>query len=223
LTLNANILVSTPLAPPDADAARKAAARAQDDALDATWLARARSGDLHALGQLVRRHQARVRRQLTRLAQGDVHRADDLAQQTFVQAWCGLAAFRDEARVSTWLHRIAYNCFLQDLRERPAVTSLDTPHGYAPADASDDAAHGSLIASTDPRRADALRIDVARALAELPQAERVALLHCYPLDLTHEEAAAVLSVPLGTLKSQIARGKALLRDELAVWRVSEET
>jgi RNA polymerase sigma-70 factor (ECF subfamily) len=211
LTLNANILVSTPLAPPDADAARKAAARAQDDALDATWLARARSGDLHALGQLVRR------------PQGDVHRADDLAQQTFVQAWCGLAAFRDEARVSTWLHRIAYNCFLQDLRERPAVTSLDTPHGYAPADASDDAAHGSLIASTDPRRADALRIDVARALAELPQAERVALLHCYPLDLTHEEAAAVLSVPLGTLKSQIARGKALLRDELAVWRVSEET
>jgi RNA polymerase sigma-70 factor (ECF subfamily) len=56
-----------------------------------------------------------------------------------------------------------------------------------------------------------------RALARLPEDERHALLHCYHLDLSHEEAALAMGVPLGTLKSQIARGKARLRDWLSAW------
>lgn len=62
------------------------------------------------------------------------------------------------------------------------------------------------------------RIDVNRALAALPEAERVALIHCFQLDLSHAEAAEVLGWPLGTLKSHVARGKARLRATLAAWQ-----
>jgi RNA polymerase sigma-70 factor (ECF subfamily) len=62
------------------------------------------------------------------------------------------------------------------------------------------------------------RLDVERALAALAEAERVALIHCFGLDLSHAEAAAVLGWPLGTLKSHVARGKARLREQLAAWQ-----
>src|SRR5471030_1627690 len=86
----------------------------------AGWLARARQGDLHAFARLVRAHQSRVRLQLRRLAHGDAALADDLAQETFVQAWLHLNDFRGDARLATWLHRIALTRFLQHVR-RPQL------------------------------------------------------------------------------------------------------
>jgi RNA polymerase sigma-70 factor (ECF subfamily) len=186
---------------------------------DGEWLRRAQSGDLAAFSQLVRRHQARVRQQLVRLTHGDTHRADDLAQQTFVQAWRGLASFRGEARVTTWLHRIAFTCFLQDQRARPALEA--TAPIEVEAGQGDDDLSGEQHASVDPRGRQLLRLDLARALDRLPEHERVAIVHCYQLDLSHEEAAEVLGLPLGTLKSQVARGKAHLRELLVAWRAQE--
>lgn len=178
------------------------------DAPDARWLARAQAGDLYAFSQLVRLHQGRVRRQLLRLTRGDRPQADDLAQQTFLLAWRGLPAFRGDAQVGTWLYRIAYRCFLQAQR-----TAADAAAAREPMEAC----------AEDPRRAQLMRIDVARALDRLPEHERVALIHCYQLDLSHDEAAQVLGLPLGTLKSQVARGKARLRELLAAWQPKETT
>lgn len=189
---------------------------------DGEWLAHAQAGDLAAFSQLVRRHQARVRQQLARLTRGDTHRADDLAQQTFVQAWRALAGFRGQARVSTWLHRIAYTCFLQDERARRAHAT----HALADSSRADDDdidLASETHASVDPRAAQLLQLDLARALDQLPAHERVAIVHCYQLDLSHEEAAEVLGLPLGTVKSQVARGKARLRELLAAWRAQEVT
>ena len=70
---------------------------------------------------LVRRHQSAVRATLRRLAAGNDALADDLAQETFVLAWRNLASFREEARFSTWLYRIATNCWLADARKRKEV------------------------------------------------------------------------------------------------------
>lgn len=165
--------------------------------------------DAAALGQarfevLVRDNQSRVRQQLRRLTHGDVALADDLAQETFVQAWQHWAGFRGEALVSTWLYRIAYRCFLMHRRSAPpsapadAIAAADTPAGGPDA---------------------TLQIDVERALARLPEPERVALIHCFQLDLSHAEAADVLGWPLGTLKSHVARGKARLREHLAAWQL----
>jgi RNA polymerase sigma-70 factor (ECF subfamily) len=189
---------------------------------DGEWLARAQAGDTAAFSQLVRRHQARVRGQLARLTHGDRHRADDLAQQTFVQAWRALGSFRGDARVSTWLHRIAYTCFLQDERARRPNAALDAVEAAEPSEPGDaDATPRDARASTDPRTTQLLQIDLARALDRLPAHERVAIIHCCQLDLSHDEAAEVLGLPLGTLKSQVARGKARLRELLAAWRAQE--
>jgi RNA polymerase sigma factor (sigma-70 family) len=168
-----------------------------------------RAAPLHAAGfeALVRSHQSRVRQQLRRLTHGDASLADDLAQETFVLAWRHIGSFRGDASVGTWLYRIAYNAFLAHRR------SVREHDAY---DEDDEAAHA--VASTpDTSGATLRRIDVERALATLPEAERVALIHCFQLDLSHAEAAEVLGWPLGTLKSHVSRGKARLRDALAAW------
>jgi RNA polymerase sigma factor (sigma-70 family) len=161
---------------------------------------------LHATGYeaLVRKYQSRVRTQLRRLTKGDAALADDLAQETFVLAWRHVGSFRGDARVSTWLHRIAYNAFLAHVRGARAHEALD---------------EAQIESSVpDASGAAAQRIDVERALAALPEPERVALIHCFQLDLSHAEAAEVLGWPLGTLKSHVARGKARLRERLAAWQ-----
>ena len=170
------------------------------------WLARARRGDRAAFAQLVRAHQSRVRLQLRRLANGDAALADDLAQETFVQAWLKLSAFRGEARFSTWLHRIALTSFLQHARRPRLPVEWRTP------DIGDAAEPGH-----DPRPVEGLARDVERALLALSEIQRLAVVHCFHLDLSHAEAAQVLGLPLGTLKSHLDRAKARLREHLGAW------
>src|SRR5205823_14987035 len=73
--------------------------------------------DRHAFGELVRRHQPAVRATLRKLTSGNAALADDLAQETFLLAYRNLKSFRQEAKFSTWLYRIAYNVFLGDARK----------------------------------------------------------------------------------------------------------
>jgi RNA polymerase sigma-70 factor (ECF subfamily) len=176
---------------------------------DSALVARALTGqDQAAFGQLVRRHQAVVRAQLRRLARGDHGWADDLAQETFFTAWRNLHQFRGEARFSTWLHRIAYNLFLQESRSRKGKgLPMKGGENDTPAES----------------REHALRLDVLAALGRLPEGERLSLLHCYHLDLSHEEAAFVLEIPVGTVKTHIARGKVKLKEWLAAWNPTDET
>src|SRR5512139_672047 len=109
--------------PPDSDAALIARAVVQDDR--------------HAFAELVRRHQSSVRACLRRLTAGNHALADDLAQETFVLAWRNLKSFRQEARFSTWLYRIATNCWLADARKRKETLLGDAEEGIA--DDADDA------------------------------------------------------------------------------------
>ena len=172
----------------------------------AGWLARARQGDRHAFARLVRAHQSRVRLQLRRLTHGDAALADDLAQETFVQAWLHLNDFRGDSRLATWLHRIALTRFLQHVR-RPQL-----PMEWRDADGepADEPGH-------DPRASEGLGRDVERALQALTEVQRLAVVHCFHLDLSHAEAAQVLGLPLGTLKSHLDRAKARLRELLGAW------
>ncbi len=164
--------------------------------------------DRRAFEQLMRRHQGMVRAQLRRLLYGDQARADDLAQETFLLAWRKLDQFRGEARFSTWLYRIAYSCFLQARRKRSAAA--DDVDGDAP----------DLPISL--RDAADLRLDVERAMRRLSATEQEVLLHVVQLGLSHEEAAYVLAMPLGTVKSHMNRGKARLRALLADWQITSQ-
>jgi RNA polymerase sigma-70 factor (ECF subfamily) len=184
----------------------------------ASCLALARAGDLGAFEKLVRLHQSRVRSQLRRLTRGDHALADDLAQDTFVQAWQHLGEFRGEARLSTWLHRIALNRWLQHARRPRPPAEWCAPAVDADADDIPPARSAPREPGHDPRGVEGLRLDVEDALRDLTEAQRLAIMHCFHLDLSHEEAAEVLGLPLGTLKSHLARAKARLRGALAAWR-----
>ena len=168
------------------------------------------SDDRHAFGELVRRHQSAVRATLRRLAGGNVALADDLAQETFLLAYRNLKSFRQEARFSTWLYRIAYNVFLADARK---IKELPLPDD---ADEDSIASIGATEATSVSRGA-ALSIDLERAMRVLSDAERAAIVQCYHNDLTHEEAAEVLGCPVGTVKTHILRAKAKLKVRLGAW------
>jgi RNA polymerase sigma-70 factor, ECF subfamily len=160
--------------------------------------------DRRAFGELVRRHQSQVRTVLRRLTRGDAALADDLAQETFVLAWRNLGKFRFEARFSTWLYRIAFNAWQSEARKKHEVQlDLDDdapPPGPEPAQELPDLA---------------ARVDLERAMATLSDGERAAIAACYYADLSHEEAAQALGMPLGTVKTHVLRAKAKLRARLA--------
>lgn len=179
------------------------------DPTDAALIARVLAGDdRNAFAVLVRRHQSAVRSLLRRLTAGQHALADDLAQETFLQAYRKLAQFRADAQFATWLYRIATNAYLQHLRARRVELSLDELPAIA-ADAVDE-----TPANTD------LQLDMARAFALLSPAERAALMQCYHLDMSHEQAAAALQCPVGTLKSHIARGRQKLKACLRAWELA---
>ena len=182
---------------------------------DASLLAAARHGDAVAFGALVRSHQSNVRRQVRHLMHGNDGVADELAQDSFVLAWRRIGEFRGEARLATWLHRIAYRRFLMHLRSDAA--RIETTGAI---DLGDAQPQGAGTGPSDVDVQVARRLDVERALGRLPEAQRLALFHCFQLDLSHEEAADVLGMPVGTLKSHVARGKARLREALAAWAPS---
>jgi len=166
--------------------------------------------DRHAFGELVRRHQSVVRATLRKLTGGNHALADDLAQETFLLAYRNLRSFRQEAKFSTWLYRIAYNAFLADTRkmkELPLPEDTDV----------DDLASVDHNDAMPVARSAALSVDLARAMATLSEAERAAIVQCYHNDLSHEEAAYVLGCPVGTVKTHILRAKQKLKARLSGW------
>jgi RNA polymerase sigma-70 factor (ECF subfamily) len=188
---------------------------AQPEVSDAALIARVVvQDDRHAFSELVRRHQSAVRATLRRLTAGNHALADDLAQDTFMLAYRNLKSFRQEARFSTWLFRIATNAFLADARKRKEEL-LGDRDGEVSADDDD----GELPQDTvgDHTRGATLRLDMERALGVLSDGERAAIVQCYHNDLSHEEAAYVLNCPVGTVKTHILRAKAKLRSQLAAW------
>ena len=159
--------------------------------------------DHHAFAELVRNHQSTVRGLLRQLTRSDLALADDLAQETFVRAYKNIRSFRGEAKFSTWLYRIAYNCFREEARKRKELVGID---------------EAQLAAQEDPQAVDpALKHDLMHALQLLPLHERSAILLCCQNGLSHDEAARVLDIPLGTVKTNILRGREKLKKTLAAW------
>ncbi len=161
--------------------------------------------DRHAFGELVRRHQSPVRAFLTRMTRGDTHRADDLAQETFLKAWQKLDTFRGDARFSTWLFGIAFNEFRNAARGRKDIAADDQLTTAPPGPGR----HATDVGSR-------LRLDLTEALQRLNSSERAAILLCCQNGLSHEEAAQVLGCPLGTVKTNILRGRETLRRHLTL-------
>jgi RNA polymerase sigma-70 factor (ECF subfamily) len=171
---------------------------------ESEWLAReAAAGDAAAFGVLVRRHQGKLRGFLLRMTRGNHALADDLAQETFLEAFRKIAQYGTGSFFG-WLCAIAYSRYLMEARKRK-LESLDEA-GEIAADAP------------EPEIASAAKLDLEKALAQLAPAQRAALTMCFALGFSNEEAAASLNLPLGTLKSHVNRGREKLASMLAAWR-----
>jgi RNA polymerase sigma-70 factor (ECF subfamily) len=164
--------------------------------LDRTLERRAATGDVAAFGVLVRQHQSALRGFLRRLTRGDHALADDLSQETFLEAHRKIAQFQGSGSFAGWLYAIAWSRFLMETRKRK-LEPLD-----------DEMLESEF---TVPEAASVARLDLERAFALLKPAERAALTLCHAAGMSHEEAAAALKLPLGTVKSHIARGKEKLK------------
>lgn len=185
--------------PRDHDAAEQAA--------DLVRLGRVAGGDQDAFGELYDRHSAAVLGLLVRLL-GDRTEAEEVLQETFLQAWRQALRFRAElATVRGWLLMVARSRALDRRRAnrsrlvREDVVAAETPQSI------DDVESQALSGST--------RSQVRRALASLPSEQRQALELAFFAGLTHVEVAARLGQPLGTVKSRILLGMQKLRKLLA--------
>jgi RNA polymerase sigma factor (sigma-70 family) len=168
-------------------------------------LARAAAGgDASAFEALYRRHAARIHGVVARLVGYDRARAEDLVQEAFVRAWQALPAYRFESAFGTWLHRLAVNTALMDLR-----AARSRPRGSDDGDALD-----QVGAPDSAGQATALSLDLERAVATLPPRARAVLVLYDVEGWKHEEIAEALGMAVGSSKAQLHRARGLLRERL---------
>lgn len=149
--------------------------------------------DRRAFDKLVCKYQSPVRRFLLNLTLGDSMLSDDLAQETFIKAYLNIRSFKGISAFSTWLFRIAYNTFYDSTRAKKQFEELDTTE----------------IDMKNSPGIDYLaeKCDIYTAMRLLTKSEQAAILLCYMEGMTHKEAAKILNLPLGTVKTHILKGK----------------
>lgn len=180
-------------------------------------MAAAQRGDRDALEQLLRRHHDRVLAVCRRIT-GNAADAADAAQEALIAITRGLPRFDGRSAFSTWAYRVAANASLDELRRRgrrPAVSLSSGGHGAAGPDQAIDLpdrvgehAYDTVDSSVSHGS------DLERAIADLPEEFRVAVVLRDVHDLDYSEIAERLGVPVGTVKSRIARGRAQLARSL---------
>jgi len=177
---------------------------ARDDVSDeAGRVARARNGDVAAFEGLYQEHVGRVYGLCLRMT-GHPATAEDLTQDTFVSAWRSLPGYEGRSRFSTWLHRIAVNTVLAQRR---------APLGRHEVSMTDDEGE-TMDFVAEQAMDDATPIDLERAIAALPPGARdIMVLHGI-YGYSHEEAAGMLDLAVGTCKAQLHRARQLMRARL---------
>ena len=163
--------------------------------------------DKHAFGCLMERHKPMVKNALVRYCKNENHSVEDLVQETFIRAYISLRNFRAESTFATWLYRIATNVFLDKFRRKKIDSvelDMDVVDSYAEVHHYD------------------LRRDIAKALNNISESQKIAVQLCLQEGYSHADAARTMQIPLGTVKSHVARGKLQLQQFLGHWNHSYE-
>ncbi len=175
---------------------------------DAFLVAASQRGDQDAFAQLVQRYQRRIFNLIFRMLQ-QYDEATEITQETFLAAWQGLPSFRGDARFPTWLYRIAYNCSLKQLEQRKRDQALRA------------AIQAEQLLQSDYADAELEAHDrqtmVQEQISNLPAKYRIVLILRHLQEMTYEEMAEALTMPIGTIKTHLFRARNLLKERLVAF------
>jgi RNA polymerase sigma-70 factor (ECF subfamily) len=170
-----------------------------------------KQGNTDAFSLLVQRYQRRIFNLVYRMVQ-NYDEASEITQDAFLAAWQGLPAFRGDARIATWLYRIAYNCALRQLESRKRDNAL---HAALQAEAEHELDIDDSQAITDAQLDAHERQEMVQEhLAHLPSKYRAVLILRHHLEMSYEEMAEILKMPVGTIKTHMFRARNLLKERL---------
>ncbi len=178
----------------------------QDEAL---LVAASRRGDQDAFAQLVQRYQRRIFNLVFRILQ-QYDEATEITQETFLAAWQGLPSFRGDARFPTWLYRIAYNCSLKQLEHRKRDRALQAAmQAEQVLQHVDDSVRADVELEAHDRQT-----MIQEQISNLPAKYRIVLVLRHLQEMTYEEMAEALTMPIGTIKTHLFRARNLLKERL---------
>jgi RNA polymerase sigma factor (sigma-70 family) len=183
------------------------------DSEDVACVARIAQGDQAALGELYERYYRRLFRYLWHQMHGDASLAEEAVQDTFVSVWRAAGTFRGESRVATWLFRIAQRCCGRVSRMHPQQKQ---PISLSQAQAVEDE-------TAPPGHEDQTltRLALQEALLRLSDKQREVVLLTLVHQFTSEEAAQILKVPSGTIRSRLRAARTLLLNDPALCQIEE--
>lgn len=176
---------------------------------DGELVLRAQAGDREAFEELVRRHADHLYSVVRHLC-ASVEEAEEVTQESFLRAWRGIASFRGSSRFFTWLYRIGINEAKRRRERRPPAAVVGLDSGGVEIDPPD------VRAGPDERASEAeLRAALERAVRALPVKYRAPLILRDIEGLSNAEAASVLDIEEGALKSRLHRARVAVRKAVA--------
>lgn len=185
---------------------------------DSEFIEKLRAGDAEAFDKLVVRYSGEVFGLLVRIT-NDVKEAEDLMQETFLSALKAISKFRGDAELKTWLFRIAINKSKNRFRwwkrrKREKTVSLDAPVGESESPLSETVASDRIGPEEQVLQKERENV-LNKALYELPDIFREAVILCDIEGMSYDEIAETLEISMGTVKSRIARGRIELRKQFS--------
>ena len=177
--------------------------------IDDLVLARAQKGDTGALDAVLRHHYEAIRSVCHRIVMNTAD-AEDATQMALISVARALPSFDRRSSLSTWIYRIATNAALDEVRRiqrRPLPTDKESVYDSP---------------TSDRTNAVDAQMDVSAALAQLPEEYRTTIVLRHVADLDYEEIAAIQGVPVGTVRSRLARGRAQLAEILGNQNASSD-
>jgi RNA polymerase sigma-70 factor, ECF subfamily len=174
-----------------------------------------RGGDVRKYALLVDRHKDKAFTLAIRLV-GNRGEADELVQDGFLRAYRSLEQFRGEAKFSTWLYRIVYNlCMTRVSRRRPQPDTVDFQDPAVENSFGEDGQQSFDLQLENQEQKEILEDEIG----SLPEKYRVAVTLFYLQEMSYEEMTEILNLPLGTVKTNLFRGRNLLRERLLIrWK-----
>jgi RNA polymerase sigma-70 factor (ECF subfamily) len=184
---------------------------------DPELAARITQGDRDAFAVVMRRHNRALYRAARAVLRNDAD-AEDAVQDAWLQAYDAIGGWRGDAKLSTWLTRIAVNAALQRLRKRTRTAEIIRMDGEVPMDVSGDHDGATPVAPDRPdlaaMRGETRRL-IEKAVDALPDAFRVVFMLRAVEEMSVEETASALGIPEATVRSRFFRARSQLRESLA--------